>query len=133
MSGGKKPSTEEVLQRIDELLNVLNMIARDLRDISKALREGTPTAAPAAPRPTPAPPSAAPARTSAIEDLRVLFPPDLEEMLEFEEVEEYIRIKPRRFLGSDNFAKIASIVRGAGGEYVSAGKDSHFRVSKERM
>lgn len=133
MSGEKKLSVEEALQRIDELLNVLNMIARDLRDISTALREGAPTAAPAAPRPTPAPAPAAPARPSAIEDLRVLFPPDLEEMLEFEEAGEYIRIKPRRYLGSDNFAKIASIVRGAGGEYVSAGKDSHFRVSKERM
>ena len=41
MSGEKKLSVEEALQRIDELLNVLNMIARDLRDISKALREGT--------------------------------------------------------------------------------------------
>jgi len=52
-------------------------------------------------------------------------------MLHFEEEAEYIIIKPRRFLGSENFAKIASIVRGAGGEYISAGKESHFRVSRE--
>ena len=31
---------------------------------------------------------------------------------------------------AENFAKIASIVRGAGGEYISAGKESHFRIPK---
>jgi hypothetical protein len=36
------------------------------------------------------------------------------------------------FLGSENFAKIASAVRGMGGEYISAGKDSHFRVPKKK-
>jgi len=41
-------------------------------------------------------------------------------------------IKPRQFLGSENFAKIASTVRGIGGEYISAGKESHFRVPRKR-
>jgi hypothetical protein len=120
----KKVSMEELLQRIDQILNVLNMISKDLTDVSKALREmGVPSAAAAA----------LPRRTEAIEDVRVLFPKDLEEMLEFEEKEEYIIIRPRRYLGSENFAKIASTIRGAGGEYVSAGKESHFRVPKERI
>jgi hypothetical protein len=61
----------------------------------------------------------------------MMFPDDLESLLSFEEKEEYIVIKPRQFLGSDNFSKIASIVRGVGGEYVSAGKASHFRVPKK--
>jgi hypothetical protein len=39
-------------------------------------------------------------------------------------------IKSTKFLGTDNFAKIASIVRGLGGEYVSQGKASHFKVPK---
>jgi hypothetical protein len=39
-------------------------------------------------------------------------------------------VKPRQFLGSDNFAKIASIVREMDGDYVSAGKQSHFRIPK---
>lgn len=39
-------------------------------------------------------------------------------------------IKAKMFLGSDNFAKIAAIVRGLGGQYVSQGKQSHFEVSK---
>ncbi|NIV44534.1 hypothetical protein GWN49_06630 [Candidatus Bathyarchaeota archaeon] len=49
----------------------------------------------------------------------------------FEEKKEYVSIKPRQYLGSDNFAKIASIIRDEGGEYISAGKESHFRVPKE--
>ena len=40
-------------------------------------------------------------------------------------------IKAKQFLGSDNFAKIAGIVRNTlGGQYVSQGKNSHFEISK---
>ena len=59
------------------------------------------------------------------------FPEDLEALLGFQEKGDYIMVKPRQFLGSENFAKIASAVRGMGGEYISAGKDSHFRVPKK--
>jgi hypothetical protein len=71
-----------------------------------------------------------PKKAMTVEDARTLFPSDLEAMLSFEEKEGSIIIKPRQFLGSDNFAKIASIVRSAGGEYISAGKESHFRIPK---
>ena len=60
------------------------------------------------------------------------FPEELEARLSFEEKGDYIIIKPKQFLGSENFAKIASAVRGMGGEYISAGKDSHFRVPKKK-
>jgi len=60
------------------------------------------------------------------------FPEDLRQLLGFEEKEEWIVIRPKQFLGSDNFAKIAAVVRGLGGEYVSGGKASHFRVSKPK-
>jgi len=66
----------------------------------------------------------------ALEKIRQLFPKDLEEVLMFEAKGEYIVITPRQYLGSENFAKIASIVRDAGGEYISAGKESHFRIQK---
>jgi hypothetical protein len=56
------------------------------------------------------------------------FPTDLAELLTAEVKGEYWIIKPHQFLGSENFAKVASVVRGLSGEYVSAGKDSHFRV-----
>jgi hypothetical protein len=66
-----------------------------------------------------------------LEDIKMMFPEELEALLSFEDKGEFIMIKPRQFLGSENFAKIASIVRSAGGEYKSAGKDSHFKVPKK--
>jgi hypothetical protein len=56
------------------------------------------------------------------------FQPELAAMLNFEQKENYWIIKPKSFLGGDLFGDIAEIVRGLGGEYISAGKDSHFRV-----
>ena len=124
----RKLSVEELLQRIDQLLNVLNMISRDLAEISKSLKA---VGAPAVTPPLTPPVTEPTEGMRTIEDVRVLFPSDLEEMLSFEESGNYIVIRPRRFLGSENFAKIASIVRGVGGEYISAGKQSHFKVPRE--
>jgi hypothetical protein len=123
----KKPSVEEVMQKIDQLLVVLKEISQDLTEISRTLK------AAGAPSPATAPTrAAAPTEPRGpIKGVRALFPKELEDMLLFEEKEEYVIIKPRRFLGSENFAKIASIIRGAGGEYISAGKESHFKVPKE--
>jgi len=116
----EKVKTEQMLQRIDELLTVLNVISRDLTETSKTLKAmvGAPAVAPKE------------EKMKTIDDIKTLFPADLEEMLMFEEMEEDIIIKPRQYLGSENFAKIASIVRDAGGEYISAGKESHFRVPR---
>lgn len=117
--GEKKPTKEELLHRIDQLLNVLNMVSADLAELSKALKAAV------------APAAVPTERMRTIEDTRTLFPKDLEEMLTFEETQKYILIRPRQYLGSENFAKIAVVVRGAGGEYISAGKESHFRIPKE--
>jgi len=130
--GEKKPSAEELAQRIDQLLVVLREISEDLADISKHLKTveaPIPGAAPAAPAPS-APPAPS-VRTRSVADIRTMFPKELEDMLTFEETGKYIVIKPRQYLGSENFAKIASLVRSAGGEYISAGKESHFRVLRE--
>lgn len=70
-------------------------------------------------------------KPSKLEEVTMAFSEDLEALLYFEDKDDYIIIKPRQFLGSENFAKIASAVRGLGGEYISAGKDSHFRVSNK--
>jgi hypothetical protein len=91
------------------------------------------------PQPTPLPaPSKTPPTTPtpayrrrSIDDIKMMFPEELEGLLTFNEKGDYIIIKPRQYLGSENFAKIASIIRGAGGEYISAGKDSHFRIPKQ--
>ena len=66
-----------------------------------------------------------------VEYVKDLFPKTLEEMLSFNETQKYVTVKPRQYLGKENFAKIASVIREAGGEYVSAGKESHFRVEKK--
>jgi len=130
----QKPSTEEVLRRLSEVLDVLSKISEDLEDIARSLKTVRPAVVP----PTPTLPvlkvSGETAPRSAgrgIEDVRMMFTKELEELLDFEEKEDYIRVKPRKYLGSDNFAKIASTIRGAGGEYISAGRESHFRIPKQ--
>lgn len=146
----KKVTLEKVVQRIDQLLNILEMISGDLQEISQSLKAlsgqttllapaATPTPTPpstttpapaSAPVPAPSPVPSRPEKLRSIEDIKILFPEDLENMLRFEEKNGDIIIKPRQFLGSENFAKIASIVRGVGGEYISAGKESHFRIPR---
>lgn len=61
-------------------------------------------------------------------DIKMMFPEDLEQLLRFTPKKEYVHVKPVKFLGSDKFAKIAAIVKGMHGKYVSAGKESHFRI-----
>jgi hypothetical protein len=123
----EKEKLETLLERINEILLALKGISEDLRIISASLKS---MAVSQITHP-PAQPSAPMSRES-LQDIRMSFPEDLENLLNFEEKTDYIMIKPRQFLGSENFAKIASTVRGMGGEYISAGKDSHFRVPKKK-
>ena len=140
----EKDKVEALTRRVDELVVILNGIMEDLRQVSSSLKSlavGQITRPLTASPPIPLPQATqsvagAPRaldRSKETEDIRMLFPEDLENMLGFEEKDEYVIIKPRQFLGSDNFSKIASIIRGVGGEYVSAGKTSHFRVPKKRV
>jgi hypothetical protein len=65
------------------------------------------------------------------EKVAELFPKDLKDLLTFEDTPEWTLIRPRKYLGKENFAKIAAIIKDHGGEYVSAGKNSHFRLPKK--
>jgi hypothetical protein len=129
---GEKENLERLVERIDELLVVLNKISEDLRTVSASIKSIAVSQIT-----QPVPQVSAPVshevheEKKSIEDIRMVFPEDLEHLLNFEEKGDYIIIKPRQFLGSENFAKIASAVRGIGGEYISAGRDSHFRVPKK--
>ncbi len=137
-----KAKVDNLTKRVDELVVILSGIAEDLRQVSASLKSLSvqqitqPVAAPPplslGQSPTVAGAPRAAEKSKAIEDLRTMFPEDLESMLNFEEKDDYIIIKPRQYLGSENFSKIASVVRQAGGEYVSAGKASHFRVPRQR-
>ena len=126
---GEKENLEKLVERIDELLVVLNRISEDLRTVSASVKSMVVSQVTQPSLQTPA--EVSHEKKKSIEDVRVVFPEDLEVLLSFEEKSDYIMVKPRQFLGSENFAKIASAVRGLGGEYISAGKDSHFRVPKE--
>ena len=67
-----------------------------------------------------------------VEDVRMKFPEELDALLTFDDAESHIWIKPQGWLGKKDFAKVADIVKKEfGGEYVSAGKDSHFRINKQ--
>jgi hypothetical protein len=148
-----------ILKRIEEMNAAIVKMQDELRSVSASVKSlavsqitqpptvhvvsskptVTPTVAPkpvAAPIPKPAPTSpVAPTesgKTRTLDDIRMSFPEELEARLSFEEKGDYIVIKPKQFLGSDNFAKIAAASRGMGGEYISAGKDSHFRIPKKK-
>jgi len=127
----EKEKLERLVERVDELLVLLSRIAEDLRTVSASIKSmvGSQVTQPATQ--TPAAVSHEIHEKKTIEDIRIAFPEDLESLLSFEEKGDYIMVKPRQFLGSENFAKIASAVRGMGGEYISAGKESHFRVPKK--
>ena len=134
-----KEKIEALTKRVDELVLIMHGIMDDLRQVSASLKSlaVSQITQPIAANPAPAlsqPVAGAPqpqTKSKVIEDVKMMFPEDLENLLSFEEKDDYIMIKPRQFLGSDNFSKIASVVRSVGGDYVSAGKASHFRVPKK--
>ena len=131
-----KEKLNELLEKVDEITLTLNKISEELRSISGSMKSLAvdQIIQPVAHSPTQATPSAIrePSKQRSLDDIRMSFPEELESRLGFDEKGDYIIIKPKQFLGSENFAKIASAVRGMSGEYISAGKDSHFRVPKKK-
>jgi|SRR3990172_9133223 len=131
-----KEKLSQLLERIDEILLLMNQISKDLKTVSasiKSLAVGQITSQPTSKASAPAPAiGQVSEKSKSLEDVRMMFPEELDNMLSFEEKGDFIIIKPKQFLGSENFAKIASTMRGIGGEYISAGRDSHFRVYKKK-
>lgn len=80
------------------------------------------------PKPIEKPSQAKPQKT--LTEVQNAFPQDLKDLLAFSENSEAFIIKPRQFLGSENFAKIAEIVKALNGQYISRGKESHFSIPK---
>jgi len=67
-----------------------------------------------------------------IDSVSKMIPLDLRKDLFFEEDGDHILIRSRKYLGQEAFRRIAEIAESLGGEYVSAGKDSHFKIPKRR-
>lgn len=122
--GEEKVNIKELSQKVDELLNVLKVVSADLSDVSKSLKSLTV-------QKVTTPTLGVPFEKKDLNSVKEAFSSELEDMLIFEDSGKFVLVKPRRFLGSDNFAKIASIVRELGGEYVSAGRDSHFKIARQ--
>jgi hypothetical protein len=131
----EREKIEKLIEKVDELLVVLNSVSEDLRTISTSLKSIaiSQMAPPSPPSPVISAPKTTEIEKVEISDVKNIFPEDLGVLLTFEDRGDFIMIKPRQFLGSENFARIAAIVREAGGEYISAGKESHFRVPKKRI
>ena len=127
----EKEKIDKLIERVDELLVVLNKISEDLRSVSGSIKSLAVSQITQSTAPTVAVHSVTGEKKKSLQDIRMAFPEDLENLLSFEERDDYIIVKPKQFLGSENFAKVASAVRGLGGEYISAGRDSHFRVYKK--
>jgi hypothetical protein len=133
-----KEKLNQLLEKVDAIAVSVNRISDELRSVSaslKSLAVGQITQ-PSTQMPSPAssatlPPVRETSKQRSLDDIRMSFPEELESRLGFEEKGDFIIIKPKAFLGT-NFAKIASAVKGMGGEYISAGKDSHFRVPKNK-
>jgi hypothetical protein len=128
-----KEKLNDLMSKVDKLIADLSKTSEELRTVSaslKSLAVGQITQPPVTPQVSVT--QANSSKQRSLDDIRMSFPEELESRLGFEEKGDYIIIKPKQFLGSENFAKIASAVRGMGGEYISAGKDSHFRVPKKK-
>jgi len=68
--------------------------------------------------------------TVTVESVAQAFPKELKSQLYFEDAGEYVVVRSRKYLGQEDFKRIAEIVQRLGGEYISAGKDSHFRIRR---
>lgn len=125
----EKEKLEKLAARVEEILTVLNNISEEVQGLSKSIKIAL--GVNVGRSSTFAPRIASVNKNKSVIEVQKNFPKELERLLEFREESNYIIIKPKQFLGSENFAKIASIAREIGGEYISAGRDSHFRVSKK--
>jgi len=124
-----KRKVEDLLGRIDELIRILKFLSDDLSEISKTLKISLGSSIPAqeaASSESLKPPISAQqtivleeplvsesvsSGSATIDSVQRLFPPDLAGLLYFEDTDDYILVKPKQYLGSDNFRRIASIVR----------------------
>jgi hypothetical protein len=133
-----KEKLNQMLEKVDALLDIMTKVSEDLRSVTASLKSLAvgqiiqPHASATTPTQISTQPPRETSKLRSLDDIRMSFPEELEARLGFEEQGDFIIIKPKQFLGSENFAKIASAVRGMGGEYISAGKDSHFRVPKKK-
>ncbi|MCW4008788.1 MAG: hypothetical protein NWF09_08910 [Candidatus Bathyarchaeota archaeon] len=114
--------SEKLLGKIEELLCILKHIVDDLETVSRELKVKMPAQS------TKASAQSTVKAPASIAEVKSLFRDELRELLDVSEKDGYFIIKPKHYLGADNFSEIAGKIRDVGGEYVSAGKNSYFRI-----
>ena len=73
-------------------------------------------------------------KKNILEKAEKMFPNELIDKISLELSDSHVIVKPKQYLGKNLFIELAEIVRDKlGGEYVSAGRDSHFRIPIEAM
>lgn len=125
--GAYKWEIEDADDDADSLLRTLNYIDAKLR-ARYGGAQAKPTEGPA--EAVQAGPEAEEPPRVGMEEVFALFPKGLLDVLTFRETEDAVVVKPRGYLGSDKFARIADIIKQHGGAYVSKGRESHFVLPK---
>lgn len=110
--------SDSIIKKIDELTGILRLILEDLEGIRDSLKEL---------KPKPSEPS-----LLTVREVQESFPESLLSQVIFEQTDENIIVKPRGYLGPETFKEIAGIVDRLGGDYVSAGRESHFIIPRRR-
>jgi len=122
-----------------KLVEILNELKALNQTFSKAKTTQTPTGSittsiESAPTPTPQP-ALAPDQPKPISPRLLQIRQKFDQFKDLVTLDEesdtmFVVVKPKQFLGSENFSKIGAVVRELGGNYVSQGKASHFKISK---
>ena len=129
--------SEKHIKKMEEIAVLLGLIAGDLKEICEELK-----AAASVPKPGEAmsEAKAEPVKIEVKEEagpltlgrVQEMFPENLLSKLYFEDAGDSIIIRPRSYLG-DEFREVARIACDQlGGVYIGAGKNSHFKIPKEK-
>lgn len=118
---------DQILKLTSELKEGFTVLCNATQDIvDKMDISGLPK------RPTAAqtPPTQLTGKTKTIDEVRMWFPEEVEAKLSFDlrKAGTVIEVKPKEFLGSETFAKTAQTIKANGGQYISAGRESHFEI-----
>lgn len=73
-----------------------------------------------------------PQKVLTIQTVRKMLPDDYDRLFTYHQTEDHVVLRFKEYLGDKRlFAQIAGLIRDQlGGEYISAGRDSHFRVPR---
>jgi len=135
---------EKYIRKVEEIAVLLGLIAGDLKEIAEDLKAAVSEAAqqpPEAEAEAKVEHAAEPAETEIQEEagpltlgkIQHMFPEELLGKLYFEDAGDSIVVRPREYLGTEMFRRIAKIACDQlGGTYISAGRNSRFIIPKEK-